>query len=562
MKVVQAAEGMEVAANHVYIIPPGAYLSIANGALHLSAPLAPHGARLPFDFLLQSLAVSAGERAICVVLSGTGADGSIGLKAVKAAGGLVIAQDPEEADFDGMPRSAIATGDVNYVLPVEKIAAKLMSHKNRVDSPPPKKLISEIIALLKSRTLHDFALYKPGTLERRIARRMDMAGVTENDTARYLAMLQNNEDERNQLAEDLLINVTSFFRDPEVFEVLAATVIPELVKGAGDQPIRIWVAGCSTGEETYSLAMLFLEQVKAKKSAAKIQIFASDVDAKAVLTAREGLYPAKIQESVSAARLSRFFSKEGHGYRVLHQLRDCIVFAVQDLLADPPFSKLDMVSCRNLLIYLRPEAQAKIISIFNFALHEGGFLLLGAAETAGAPDGRFTAISKLARLYRKTNHGGADHLPFAPRRQRTGARRHGPPGGPQDGYRRNLPETGAGALRACVCPDQPPAGMSLHLRPDRTISARGPRLSHARPAGTHQPGLRTRLKIAIDDASTKKTRVSVPGGRTVRNGQTFRFNIDVQPVPGDSDKLLVSLHRSSEARTQARTQGRGDTGIG
>ncbi|HUW80892.1 MAG TPA: CheR family methyltransferase, partial [Acidocella sp.] len=401
------------------------------------------------------------------------------------------------------------------------------------------------IALLKSRTVHDFTLYKPGTLERRIARRMDMAGIAENDTSSYLAMLQNNEKERNLLAEDLLINVTSFFRDPSVFEILAATVIPELVSGATEQPLRIWVAGCSTGEETYSLAMLFLEQIKAKKSTAKIQIFASDVDAKAVLAAREGLYSAKIEETVSAARLSRFFIKVDHGYRVSQELRACIVFAVQDVLADPPFSKLDMVSCRNLLIYLRPEAQAKIISVFNFALHEGGFLLLGAAETVGAPDGRFTAISKVARLYHKTGGGGEGHLPFySGDREPVRAAAHADTLLPAV-RKMDIAET----CQKLVLELYGPASVMINRRRECLYTS-GQTDQYLRVAPgypTHdllaliQPALRTRLKIAIDDASTKKMRVSVPGGRVVRNGQTFRFNIDVQPVPRDSDKLLVSF---------------------
>jgi two-component system CheB/CheR fusion protein len=260
---------------------------------------------LPFDFLLQSLAESVGSRAICIILSGSGTDGTIGLKAIKAAGGLVIVQSPEDSAYDGMPRSAIASGRVDIILPVEEIARELVRFRQRLDALQSTTGAARIVALLKDKTVHDFTLYKSGTLERRIAHRMTLAGIPADDTGRYFDILEHDAKERQQLADDLLINVTSFFRDPKVFEVLASTVIPEIVSSAGDQAIRIWVAGCSTGEETHSLAMLFQEQILAVRSLAKIQMFASDVDEKAVATAREGLYPASVEQTVSAERLVR-----------------------------------------------------------------------------------------------------------------------------------------------------------------------------------------------------------------------------------------------------------------
>jgi two-component system CheB/CheR fusion protein len=377
--VTQASDGMALAVDHLYIIPPGLYLSLNAGILHLSVPLARHGTRLPFDFLLQSLATAVGKRAVCVILSGSGADGTLGLQAIKSAGGAVMVQDPEQAQYDGMPRSAIASGQVDFVLPVEEIAEKLGHYRQGLAAPETEQSVARIVALLHERTQHDFTLYKPGTLQRRIARRMAIAGVAAGDTESYLAILQANQAECDVLAEDMLINVTGFFRDPKTFEMLAEQVVPGIVSESADQPIRIWVAGCSTGEETYSLAMLFLEQFARVKSMAKLQIFASDVDELAVKTAREGLYPTAIDTSVSAARLAGFFTRDDQGYRISASVREHIVFAVQDVLADPPFSKLDFISCRNLLIYLRPEAQGKIISIFHFALRKNGFLLLGNA---------------------------------------------------------------------------------------------------------------------------------------------------------------------------------------
>jgi two-component system CheB/CheR fusion protein len=382
MKVQQAADGMPLAREHVYLIPPGAYLSIQGGTLRLSEPRERHGARLPFDFFLRSLGEELGDRAICVILSGTGGDGSLGLKVVKEKGGLVIAEDPDEAEYDGMPRSAIMTGAVDLVLPVAKIPEILAKYVRQLvrdgerkgpvsDDLAPRRL-TEIIELLRTKTSHDFALYKPGTLLRRIERRMALAGGDDSD--RYLDRLRQDSGELERLAKDLLINVTSFFRDPKAFELLAKEVVPDLVhRHSSDRPLRIWVAGCSTGEETYSVAMVFFEEIAAAKRNLKLQVFASDVDEDAVALAREGRYPESIAADVSPERLARFFTREEHGYRVASELREVVVFTVQDVLADPPFSRLDVISCRNLLIYLRPEAQEKVLLLFISRSARAGF---------------------------------------------------------------------------------------------------------------------------------------------------------------------------------------------
>src|ERR1700719_3383109 len=414
LKVQQAAEGMPLEREHIYLIPPGAYLSIRDGVLRLSEPSERHGARLPFDFFLRSLAEELGERAICVILSGTGGDGSLGLKAVKEKGGLVIAQDPNEAEYDGMPRSAILTGAVDLVLPVAKLPEALAKYGRQLvlngerrkglapDDHPPDRL-AEIVDLLRTRTAHDFSLYKPGTLSRRIERRMPLAGA--NDSGGYLDMLRRDSGELELLAKDLLINVTSFFRDSSAFEFLAKEVIHDLVhRHSLDRPLRVWVAGCSTGEETYSLAILFLEEIAATKRNIKLQVFASDVDEEAVVLAREGRYSESIAADVSPARLARFFTQEDNTYRGGPELRGAVVFTTQDVLADPPFSRLDLISCRNLLIYLRPEAQEKVLLLFHFALREGGVLMLGSSETVGSLDDRFEPISKTQRIYRQIGH--------------------------------------------------------------------------------------------------------------------------------------------------------------
>ena len=495
MTVRQATDGMRIERDQLYVIPPGTYLSADNGALHLSHPKPRHGARLPFDFLLHSLATEFGANAICVILSGTGADGSLGLKSVKENGGLVIAQDPDDASYDGMPRNAIMTGAVDLVLPAVKIPEALVKYHRRMTVAGKRSGIRSrdtaqtwlpgIIELLRTNTTHDFTLYKPGTLQRRIERRMAMAAIETDDIDRYLDMLRNDTTELELLAKDLLINVTSFFRDPKVFDLLADRIIPDMVANqAPEHTLRIWIAGCSTGEETYSLAMLFREQILATKRNVKLQVFASDVDPDAVAAAREGLYPETIEADVSPARLDRFFNKEGHSYRVSPELRETVVFTVQDVLADPPFARLDLVSCRNLLIYLRPEAQAKVIALFHFALREGGILLLGSSETVGGAGDCFTVISKAERLYRHSGRARPGELHF-PVSAAAGVRvlvrlEHGKPPARQvalaDLCRRLVLETYAPA----AVPDQPQARVPLFLGADRPLFACGGGATHPR----------------------------------------------------------------------------------
>jgi two-component system, chemotaxis family, CheB/CheR fusion protein len=554
MTVRQATDGMPIEPDHLYVIPPGSYLSVVAGALHLSTPQARHGARLPFDFLLHSLAQDCGRRAICVILSGTGADGSVGLQAVKQKGGLVIAQDPDEASYDGMPRSAIETGMVDLVLPVTKIPAALASRGQQlvsgqpdeaaVPSDPAQDRLAEIIDLLRINTARDFTLYKPGTLQRRIERRMAMASIEIGDMARYLDMLRGNQAEMDLLSRDLLINVTSFFRDPDVFDLLAVKVIPELVQHADvDRPLRIWVAGCSMGEETYSLAMLSREAITASKRDIKLQVFASDVDPDAIAGAREGVYPASIEADVSPGRLARFFSKEDHSYRVSPELRASVVFTVQDVLTDPPFSRIDLVSCRNLLIYLGGEAQAKIVSLFHFALRRGGVLLLGTAETIDSHDGRFEVISKSERLYRHTGRSRPGELAFL-RSASDGVRASARPALGQPAlHQAALAEL----CRRLVMENYAPAAVLINRKYECVYSI-GPtdRYLHVPPGHpTHDllsmahQDIRNKLRSALQQASQQHARVVVPGGRITYNGEAFSFDIDVRPTQSDGDELLL-----------------------
>jgi len=554
MKVRQATDGMAIELDYLYVIPPGTYLSIDDGALRLSQPKARHGARLPFDFLLHSLAEEYGARAVCVVLSGTGADGSLGLKAVKEKGGLVIVQDPDEADYDGMPRSAMLTGAVDLVLPAARIAEALEKFAQSKalapadpDSAPREgapDALSEIIGLLRARTAHDFTLYKPGTLQRRIERRMAMAAIGIADMGRYLEILRGDASELERLAKDLLINVTGFFRDRQAFDLMAETIIPDLVRShAPDQPLRLWIAGCSTGEEAYSLAMLFREEIAASGLNVKLQVFASDVDPDAVAIARAGLYPASIEADVSPARLARFFSREDHGYRVSPELRASVVFTVQDLLADPPFSRLDFVSCRNLLIYLGPEAQAKVISLFHFALRQGGVLLLGGAEAISALDGRFEAISKSQRLYRHIARSRPGELSLSIGGG-YGARL---PVRPGLGHAASREAALADLCRRLVTEAYAPAAILINrqyeclysLGPtDRYLSVASGRPTHDLIAMA-RPGVRNKLRSAIQQASQENARVVVAGGRMSRDGDEVSFNIEVRPVLSEGEELLL-----------------------
>jgi two-component system, chemotaxis family, CheB/CheR fusion protein len=554
LKVQQAADGMPLEREHIYLIPPGAYLSIRGGALRLSEPSERHGARLPFDFFLRSLAEELGERAICVILSGTGGDGSLGLKAVKEKGGLVIAQDPDEAEYDGMPRSAIMTGAVDLVLPVAKIPETLAKYGRQLvlngerrkglapDDHRPDRL-AEIIDLLRTKTAHDFALYKPGTLLRRIERRMALAAVP--DIARYLDMVRQDSGEIDLLAKDLLINVTSFFRDPKAFELLAKQVIPDLVRRQpSDRPLRIWVAGCSTGEETCSLAMLFFEEMATAKRNLRLQVFASDVDENAVALAREGRYPETIAADVSPERLARFFTQEEHGYRVVPELRGVVVFTAQDVLADPPFSRLDLISCRNLLIYLRPEAQEKVLLLFHFALREGGVLMLGNSETVGSLDDRFEAISKTQRIYRQIGHSRPGEVDFP----------IGPGGGARTLWPGRTPPAATQGISArdltqrLLLETYAPASVLIN-RKHECLYFSGPtdrflRVAAGEPSrdllAMVREGLRNKLRAAIQQASREHALAIATGAQASHGGSAVPVRIEVHPVQNE-DLLLVSF---------------------
>jgi two-component system CheB/CheR fusion protein len=550
----QATDGTRIEPNYLYVIPPGVYLSVAAGALQLSQPTAQHGARLPFDFLLHSLAKTYGQRAMAVVLSGTGDDGSRGIQSIKDHGGLVIAQDPEESNFEGMPRSANRTGHVDLILAAGAIAESLSAYRRRalepqaeavaIDREPEASWLPEIIELLRLKTGHDFTLYKTGTLKRRIERRMAMASIDSAEANTYLETLAVDPAELDLLAKDLLINVTSFFRDPKIFDFVASTVVPMIVDAAAtERAIRIWVAGCSTGEEAYSLVMLFREALADRKVNVSLHVFASDIDSDAVATARAGFYPATIEADVSHERLVRFFIKEEGGYRVAPELRSAVVFSVQDVLTDPPFARLNMISCRNLMIYLGAEAQSKAIAVFHFALRNGGILLLGTAETAGSADGRFEVLAKQEHVYRRIGTTGAASLSAATEqggRELSLVRLPGVPAAVR-------PSALADLCRRTVAEVYGPAAILINSRREY-LYATGSVDRYVRlPSGYQTTDLlamvpyelRARLAAAIDDALSGTEPVHIRDAHVNRDDDDVVFNVAVLPVQGPREPLLL-----------------------
>jgi len=429
MPVVEATDGVVVERDHVYVIPPNKDMSLLHGTLHLlPLPQATQRGRvLPVDFFFRSLAEDQQERSIGVILSGMGTDGTLGLRAIKEKAGAAFVQAPTSAKFDGMPRSAIEAGLADVVAPVEELPERIQAYRDhasflvrpegRIEEEPPGGL-EKIFVLLRSKTGNDFSLYKRSTIYRRIERRM---GLHQIDTLpHYVRFLRDNPAEIELLFKELLIGVTSFFRDPAEWEKLRREVMPALLSARSAVGVlRAWVPGCSTGEEAYSLAMVFREALEPFKGLRNItlQIFATDLDRDAIERARAGVYPDNITADLSPERLRRFFIREEHGYRVATEIREAVVFAPQNLVMDPPFTKVDILVCRNLLIYLSPEIQKTLIPLFHYCLNPGGSLFLGSAETVGGFGGMFTPLDGKTRIYRRVDQPVGVHpseLRFSP----------------------------------------------------------------------------------------------------------------------------------------------------
>ena len=405
MPVVNARDDQPVEAQHVYVLPPGAVLTINEGRLRLRYTGAAGHERAPIDVFFTSLAEDQGEHAIGVVLSGGGSDGTLGLKALKENGGLTIAQGANltRPRFADMPANAVAAGFVDLVLPVEEIPERIIAYIRNwaaLDAERSDEALSKIYTLLRTRTGHDFSEYKDRTFHRRVQRRMQVVQTTKLED--YAARLQEDPDEVRALFRDLLIGVTDFFRDAEAFSALETQVVPKLFegKGAGDE-VRAWVAGCATGEEAYSIAILLREQMDILESPPKVQVFATDIDETAMTVARTARYPATLVNEVSPERLKRFFVQEGASYCVAKDLREMCIFSSHSVIRDPPFSRLDLISCRNLLIYLKPGLQGQVFPLFHFALRPGGYLFLGLSENIARYTDLFLPLDKTNRVFRR-----------------------------------------------------------------------------------------------------------------------------------------------------------------
>jgi two-component system CheB/CheR fusion protein len=561
MPVVEATEGAAVEADHVYILPPNKYMTISGGVLHLTGPVERGGLQTSIDLFLRSLAKDVQEKAICIILSGTGSHGSLGLQAVKAAGGMAMVQDPKTAEYPRMPQSAIATGLADYVLPAEQMPEALIEYiqHDYVNKPnigaegvEAPDYLNQVMAILRARTKFDFRCYRERMLTRRIERRMSLSQF--NQMADYLAFLREHPDEVKKLFRDLLISVTNFFRDPEAFQALETEVVAPLVRAKEpDAPLRVWSAGCATGEEPYSLGMLLLEQLAARKSC-QVQIFASDVDEDALDVARRGIYPDTIATDVSPERLGRFFTRaDDASYQVSKQLRETVVFARQNLIADAPFSKIDLIVCRNLLIYLEPEVQKKLIALLHFSLNEGGYLFLGPSETIGRHIDLFEPVSKKWRIFRRLGPARPEQVdvPIVARVEPVARSGRLPlPSTPR-------PASFAEMTHRLLLEQFAPSAVLIN-RKYEILYFFGPTDRYlAIPAGEPtqdlmriaREGLRIKLRPAIHKAVREKGPVTLQGAQVKRDGDYHGVIVAIRPVqgmPGGEGLLLVTFQDSDQ----------------
>jgi len=599
MQVYEVEDGMAVQPNCTYIIPPNRDMAFLNGVLHLLEQTSPRGMRLPIDFFFRSLAQDQRERAICIVLSGTGSDGTQGVRAIKGEGGMVMAQNPESTEYDGMPRSAIATGLTDYILPAAEMPAQLIAYaahtfgkRPRPFSPPSSKVddaLKKICVLMRDQTGHDFSLYKQKTMVRRVERRMAVHQIDRLDG--YVRYLQQNPAEGEALFRDLLIGVTSFFRDPEAFTALEKKVIPQLFAGKpSGAVIRVWSPGCSTGEEAYSLAILLQERLEALKQTFTVQVFATDIDSRAIDVARAGVYLAGIAADITPERLTRFFSHEPELgiYRIQKGVRELLVLSEQDVIKDPPFSKLDLISCRNLLIYMGAELQKKLVPLFHYALNPGGALFLGTSEAVGEFLDLFHPLDHKWKLYQRKGEAQGAHRPalgrFLPPLTADGSAPMPAKAGRSEVSKVPLRELAEQAL----INEYTPASVVVNDRGDILyIHGRTGKYLEPAPgdAGMNitkmaREGLRREVATALHKAAARKETARYPGLKVKTNGDFINVNLTVRPLtagpfdpatgsgqvgdkgrpeaPAAADLFLVSFEDAPAAKVRSkRTEGKG-----
>jgi chemotaxis methyl-accepting protein methylase len=555
MKVIQVTDNLAVRPDHVYVIPPNRDMSLLHRVLYLLEPKAPRGLRLPIDFFFRSLAEDLQDESIGIILSGMGSDGTMGLRAIKEKAGIVLVQDPASAKFDGMPRSAIDAGLADIVAPAEELPGKIIAfvhHAPLIPTAEPviekkaQSALDKIVILLRAHTGHDFSLYKKSTVYRRIERRMGIHQIDRIPS--YVRFLQENPGELDLLFKELLIGVTSFFRDPLVWDHLREVVIPETLKRSADnRALRAWVAGCSTGEEAYSLAITFREALGQMTPAKRctLQIYATDLDKDAIDKARQGYYPENIAADVSQERLDRFFVNEGKGYRVSKEIREMVIFAPQNLIMDPPFTKLDFLICRNLLIYLEPEIQRKIIPLFHYALNPSGILILGNAESIGNFTSLFSPLEPRLRLFSRTEVAlDADLVEFPTQFFPAGA-------GKSPGHRMQIPAGNLELMTTRLILDEySPAAILANAAGDIVfINGRTGRFLEPAAGKANlnlfamaREGLRHELDLAFAKALRQKDPVVTRGVRIGVNGGTVHLDFTVRKIeepPGLKGLVLV-----------------------
>jgi two-component system CheB/CheR fusion protein len=577
LPVIPVTHGMRVRPDHVYVETPGAQLAILNGVLHRMETDRKEAPRQPIDYFFRSLAEDQKDRAIGIILSGTGTDGTLGLKAIKSQLGMAMVQQAQTAKYAGMPSSAVAAGQADYVLPPPAMPGQLMAYVRgscfaaplpsdapEISSEPLRK----IFLMLRSRTGHDFSAYKATTIRRRIDRRMNLHQIKGLNS--YIRYLQENPHELDVLFKELLISVTSFFRDPEAFDALAESVLPDFLKDRPDNYVlRAWVPGCSTGEEAYSIAILLQEAREACRKHFAVQIFGTDLDKAAIEAARNGIYPAGISVDVAPRRLDRCFVYEDGGYRVCKEIRETTIFATQNVVRDPPFTRLDLISCRNLLIYLNAELQRRLLPLFHYALKPGGLLLLGPSESIGGLDDLFEVVDKKWKIYRRKETALATHpvlhFPSEPRRLNPEERAAESPRAPREANVAPLVEQLLLARFA-------PASVVVNDRGDiayihgRTGNFLEPASGHPRLnlLDMAREGLQLELSSALRQAATQNIEILREGVRVRTNGGFTHVNITVMPIhdPEPLRGLLLVTVRVRPASPQlpgARARRRAET---
>jgi two-component system CheB/CheR fusion protein len=566
MTVIEAEDKLQVHANTVYVIPPNRDMSILQGKLHLSIPDKPHGQSLPIDYFLRSLAEDQGDNAMGIILSGTGSDGTLGLRAIVGAGGISLAQEPSTAKYDGMPSSAIKAGYVSHVLTVDKMPDMIISSAlkrgfTREALPAPEIVSSMMRILMHIRfvTGQDFSQYKKSTIGRRIERRMAQHNIENSEI--YLRYLKENLTEVHTLFKELLINVTSFFRDAEAFVLLKNEILPQLLRDKPDDYVfRVWVAGCATGEEAYSIAIILKELLDESQQTLKVQIYSTDLDEDAIAIARAGIYLPNIVQDVSAERLNRFFVKEDAGYRIKKEIREMIVFAVHNVIKEPPFTRLDLLSCRNLMIYLEPELQNRLIPLFHYALKFGGILFLSPSESIGNHTELFTSLNRKWKFYLTTNNASSSRtLMTSPMTWAKGSRDKAPEVVMIKNKEPNLSELARRLLiqffaPASVITDRKGEMIYVHGETGKYLRP-GPGQASLNVIEMAREGLEIELRTAIHAASNQNIPTLNREVLVKTNGDFTTVNLCVRPLPGmDGDENLLLISFQDIADTHVKTK--------